>query len=194
MSENKFGVFVDFFNVILKHIVSTQQTFHEWQTKQVQTNGCGSCPISWIPRNSPGQNPGVGSLSLLQGIFPTQGSNEDPLHCRQILYWLSYPSSGVLPTKPQDVALLSVPGDLSAITKSHVPLPSKLSVIYIRKKCISTIIQWEVSLTYLSLHPSISLYWRWWWQDSICYIKYTGLSLYISFQVAFYKGFLTYSV
>ena len=36
---------------------------------------------SWRPRglyspwNSPGQNTGLGSLSLLQGIFPTQGSN-----------------------------------------------------------------------------------------------------------------------
>ena len=37
--------------------------------------------------NSPGQNTGVGSLSLLQGIFPTQGSNP---HCRWILYQLSY--------------------------------------------------------------------------------------------------------
>ena len=31
---------------------------------------------------SPGQNTGVGSLSLLQGIFPTQGSNPGLLHCR----------------------------------------------------------------------------------------------------------------
>ena len=30
------------------------------------------------PRNSLGQNTGVGSLSLLQGIFPTQGSNPGP--------------------------------------------------------------------------------------------------------------------
>ena len=36
--------------------------------------------------NSPGQNTGVGNLSLLQGIFPTQGSNPGLLHCRQILY------------------------------------------------------------------------------------------------------------
>ena len=35
--------------------------------------------------NSPGQNIGVGSRSLLQGIFPTQGSNPRLLHCRQIL-------------------------------------------------------------------------------------------------------------
>ena len=41
------------------------------------------------PWNSPGQNPGVGSLSLLQGIFPTQGWNPGLLHCRQILYPLS---------------------------------------------------------------------------------------------------------
>ena len=34
-------------------------------------------------RNSPGQNTGVVSLSLLQGIFPTQGSNPGLLHCRQ---------------------------------------------------------------------------------------------------------------
>ena len=33
----------------------------------------------------PGQNTGVGSLSPLQGIFPTQGSNPGLLHCRQIL-------------------------------------------------------------------------------------------------------------
>ena len=41
---------------------------------------------SW---NSPGQNTGVGSFSLLQGIFPTQGSNPGHPHCRQILYQLS---------------------------------------------------------------------------------------------------------
>ena len=41
------------------------------------------------PWNSPGQNPGVGSLSLLQGIFPTQGSNPGLPPCRRILYQLS---------------------------------------------------------------------------------------------------------
>ena len=40
--------------------------------------------------NSPGQNTGVGSLSLLQGIFSTQGSNPGLPHCRQILYQLSH--------------------------------------------------------------------------------------------------------
>ena len=44
----------------------------------------------YSPWNSLGQNTGVGSLSLLQGIFPTQGSNSGLPHCRQILYQLSY--------------------------------------------------------------------------------------------------------
>ena len=42
------------------------------------------------PWNSLGQNTGVSSLSLLQGIFPTQGSNPGLLHCKQILnIWAS---------------------------------------------------------------------------------------------------------
>ena len=36
------------------------------------------------------KNTGVSSLSLLQGIFPTQKLNWGLLHCRQILYQLSY--------------------------------------------------------------------------------------------------------
>ena len=38
------------------------------------------------PWSSPGQNTAVGSLSLLQEIFPTQGSNPGLLHCRWILH------------------------------------------------------------------------------------------------------------
>ena len=45
------------------------------------------------PWNSPGQNTGVGSRSLLQGIFPTQGSNPGLLHCRWILYQLNHKGS-----------------------------------------------------------------------------------------------------
>ena len=45
------------------------------------------------PWNSPGQNTGVGSHSLFQGIFPTQGSNPGLLHCRLILYHLSLDES-----------------------------------------------------------------------------------------------------
>ena len=45
------------------------------------------------PWNSPGRNTGVGSHSLLRGIFPTQRSNPDLLHCRQIPYHLSHQGS-----------------------------------------------------------------------------------------------------
>ena len=45
------------------------------------------------PWNSPGQNSGVGSLSLLQGIFPTQGSKPGLPHCRWILYQLNHKGS-----------------------------------------------------------------------------------------------------
>ena len=42
------------------------------------------------PWNSPGKNTGVVSLSIVQGIFPTQVSNPGLPHCRQILYKLSH--------------------------------------------------------------------------------------------------------
>ena len=47
----------------------------------------------YSPWNSLGQNTGVGSLSLLQGIFLTQESNQSLLHCRQIFYQLNYEGS-----------------------------------------------------------------------------------------------------
>ena len=47
----------------------------------------------YSPWNSPGQNTGVGSLFLLQGIFPTQEFNQGLLHCRWIPYQLSHKGS-----------------------------------------------------------------------------------------------------
>ena len=52
-----------------------------------------SCPTLYSLWNSPGQNTGVGSLSLFQGIFPTQRSNPGLLHCRWILYRVSHEGS-----------------------------------------------------------------------------------------------------
>ena len=49
------------------------------------------------PWSSLGQNTGMGSCSLLQGIFPTQGSNPGLPHCRQILHQLSHQESAYLP-------------------------------------------------------------------------------------------------
>ena len=60
----------------------------------------------YSPWNSPGQYTWVGSLSLLQGLFPTQGLNPGLMHCRWTLYelshkgsprtlgWVAYPFSG----------------------------------------------------------------------------------------------------
>ena len=45
------------------------------------------------PWNSPVKNTGVGSLSIHQGISPTQGSNPSVQHCRQFVYHLSYQGS-----------------------------------------------------------------------------------------------------
>ena len=57
-----------------------------------------SCPTLrphglYSPWSSPGQNTGVGSLSLLRGIFSSQGSNPGLPHCRRILYQLSHKGS-----------------------------------------------------------------------------------------------------
>ena len=50
-------------------------------------------PGQYSPWNSPRKNTGVGSHSLLQGIFPTEGLIPGLLHCRQILYQLSHQGS-----------------------------------------------------------------------------------------------------
>ena len=68
----------------------------------------------YSPWNSPGQNTGVSICLLLQGIFPTQGSNPGLLHFRQILYHLSnlgspifklnlIKSPSVVPSPPKDI-------------------------------------------------------------------------------------------
>ena len=50
-------------------------------------------PGSSVHGDSSGKNTAVGCHALLQGIFPTQGSNVGLLHCRQILYQLSHQGS-----------------------------------------------------------------------------------------------------
>ena len=57
------------------------------------------------PWNSPGQNTGVNSLSLLQGVFPTQESNPGLPHCRQILYQLSHQGSPVNARKTREIQI-----------------------------------------------------------------------------------------
>ena len=52
-----------------------------------------SPPGSSVHGDSPGKNTGVGCHALLQGLFPTQGSNPGLPHCRWILYRLSHQGS-----------------------------------------------------------------------------------------------------
>ena len=73
--------------------------------------------VDSLPSELPGKpkNSGVGSLSLLQGIFPTQESNQGLLHCRWILYQLSHQGS---PDKPQNRALKSGSVTCSVVSDS----------------------------------------------------------------------------
>ena len=57
----------------------------------------GSLPGSSVHGDSPGKNTGVDCHALLQGIFPTQGTNTGLLHCRWILYLLSHQGSPRIP-------------------------------------------------------------------------------------------------
>ena len=68
---------------------------------QVKWKSLSPVQLFAIPRTIPsmefpGQNTGMGSRSLLQGIFPNQGSNTGLLHCRWILYQLSHKGSPVI--------------------------------------------------------------------------------------------------
>ena len=79
-------------------------------------------PMEYSPWNSPDQNTGVGSLSLLQGIFLTQGSNPGIPHCRQILYqlnhkghprileWVAYPFSSGSSWPRNQMGISCIPG------------------------------------------------------------------------------------
>ena len=60
--------------------------------KMKVTHSCPTLcdPMDCSPWNSPGQKTGVGSLSLLQRIFPTQGLNTGLPHCTWVLYQLGH--------------------------------------------------------------------------------------------------------
>ena len=72
----------------------------------------------------------MGSCSLLQGIFPTQGSNPGLLHCRQIFYQLSHKGS---PTENQvrgswGPPNFSLPHDLFGAPVSQTPWTSSVGI------------------------------------------------------------------
>ena len=61
---------------------------------QTQVSHIAGDSLPAEPQGKP-KNIGVGSLSLLQGILPTQELNQDLLHCRQLLYQLSHQGSPI---------------------------------------------------------------------------------------------------
>ena len=79
----------------LTHILHWLYVEDESESHLVVSNSLWSHGLH-SPWNSPGHNTRVGSLSLLQGIFPTQGSNPGLSHCRWILYQLSHQGSPVI--------------------------------------------------------------------------------------------------
>ena len=124
--------------------------------------------IPWSPWNSPGQNTGVvaspspgglphpgieprsptgkpkntevGSLSLLQQIFPTQESNRCLLHCRRILYQLSHQGSPPmerfqLNSQSSVSAQQNLMGHWLACSRLVPSLLWPSSALYCRKQC-----------------------------------------------------------
>ena len=80
-------------------VLSSMDINSLWSVKESESESCSVMSNSlqpcglYSPWNSPGQNTGMGSLSLLQGIIPTQGLNPSLPHCRQILHQLSHQGS-----------------------------------------------------------------------------------------------------
>ena len=87
--NNKFSIRFNFLYVPLSLVLfsSGWSESHSVTSKSLRPYGLYS------PWNSPGQNTGAGNVSLLQGIFATQGLNPGLLNCRQILYQLSHKGS-----------------------------------------------------------------------------------------------------
>ena len=101
-------------------------------------------PGSPVHRDSPGKNIGVGCHALLQGVFPTQGSNPGLPHCTQILYclshhgsprileWVAYPfsrgsSQPRIQTRVSALWVYSVPAELPGkpIYRIEVSIPNE---------------------------------------------------------------------
>ena len=115
------------------------------------------------PWDSPGQNPGVGSCSLLQGIFPIHGSNPGLPHCRWIRYQLSHlgsPCISYISFNHLFLIHLSITGR-SIHQSSHF----FLSVICVLSTCLHLSLYLLTCMYQSSIHMS-----------SVCYLS---LSLYL---------------
>ena len=76
--------------IIFQKVFETEKLTYTWSESCLVVSDSLQLHGLYHPWNSLGQNTGVGSLFLLQGIFPTQGLNPGLSHCRQIFYQLSH--------------------------------------------------------------------------------------------------------
>ena len=98
----------------------------------------------YSPRHPPGQNTGVGSFSLPQGIFPTQGLNPGLRHFRQILYQLSHKGSPRI-LKRVAYSLIGYPLQYSWLENPMMEEPGKLQSMGLQRARHD----WATSLTFL---------------------------------------------
>ena len=162
--------------------------------------------VSKSPWNSPGQNTGVGSYSLLQEIFPTQGSNPGLPHCRWILYqlshkenpaileWVAYPfSSGSFQPRNQtgipciaggfftnwtirETQCLTNPGN------AYISLnPAHIKFLHFYRGFPNLVNSWW-SHPLLNFHE---IYWKTWWFN-LSYTTYHSLFLCLFFIIYIY--------
>ena len=82
---------VEDINIWASWVKGTQDFFALFRNFFVKSEIISNCspPGFSVHGIFPGKNTGMGSHSLLQGIFSTQGLNSSLLHCRQILYCLN---------------------------------------------------------------------------------------------------------
>ena len=116
----------------------------------------------YTPWNSPGQDTGVGSLSLLQGIFTTRGLNPGLPNCRRLLYQLSHkgsPIKGKEATKPPEARLKGPERPIKIGSLEHLrPCPhpnlvnSSTLLKLCRRKDTRLLLPWSLS------HASVWLY------------------------------------
>ena len=126
--------------------VGSQRIGHNWAcmhaitlsfTNTLEVKVAQLCPTFWDPMdcnlcpwNSPGKNTGVGSHSLLQGIFPTQGSNPGLPHFRQIIYHPGHQWSST--------------NTLKALPKKR-PMWPQMSFMFLLKQALKRIFSWVES-------------------------------------------------
>ena len=109
--------------VLVAHLCPTLLQPHGWYPSRLL------CP--W---NSPGKNTAVGSHFLLQGIFPTQGSNPHLLyllHCRQIVCHQGSPVVKTLPPNAGGVG--SIPGWAAKVPHASRPENQNMKQKHYRK-------------------------------------------------------------